>query len=187
MIGPDHQKPEDSGSPSSHTTQAGDPAPEAGREHPDQHNTHTVRIHIDRRPLNSPNPTTGHALYRLGHLPPDHLLYREVHGDHEDQLIPDDNKEMLLQQDEHFYGTEGHEKGYTVIVNGRPKKVHQSKLTFMQVVALAFDPIPDGPNWVFTITYRHGPASNPQGTLIDGQSVRIKNGMVFNVTATDKS
>jgi hypothetical protein len=146
-----------------------------------------VRIHIDRRPFLSPNPTTGHALHLLGHVPPDRFLYREVHGSQEDELTSNNNEMVRLQQDEHFYSAEGHEKGYTVIVNGRPKRVNQSKLTFKRVVALAFDPIPDGPNWVFTITYRNGPASNPEGSLIEGQSVRIKNGMIFNVTATDKS
>lgn len=146
-----------------------------------------VRIHIDRHPLTSPNPTTGHALRHLGHVPPDHLLYREVHGNREDELIPNGGEEVHLHQDEHFYSSEGHEKGHKIIVNGRPKTVHQSKLTFMQVVALALDPVPTGPNWVFTITYRHGPASNPHGSLIEGGSVRIKNGMIFNVTATDKS
>lgn len=146
-----------------------------------------VRIHIDRRPVGSPNPTTGDALYRLGHIPPDHFLYREVHSSPEDQLIPNDRNKVHLHPDEHFYSEEGHARGYTVIVNGRPKKIHQSKVTFMQVVALAFDPVPSGPNWVFTITYRNGPRINPEGTLVEGQSVRIKNGMVFNVTATDKS
>ncbi len=171
MIGPDHQQPEDSAPADPHCPQSAS----------------SIRIHIDRRPLLSPNPTTGHALHRLGHVPPDHFLYREVHGNHEDELISDNDEAVRLHQDEHFYSAEGHRKGYTVIVNGRPKRVHQSKLTFMQVVALAFDPIPDGPNWVFTITYRNGPASNPEGSLIEGQSVRIKNGMIFNVTATDKS
>ncbi|MBL9149852.1 MAG: multiubiquitin domain-containing protein [Phycisphaerae bacterium] len=146
-----------------------------------------VRIHVDRRAVNSPDPTTGRDLYHLGRLPPDHLLYREVEGNYEDLLISNDAEQVSIHQDERFYSTEGHAKGYAVIVNGRPKKVHRSKLTFMQVVALAFDPIPNGPNWVFTITYRHGPSGNLQGTLIDGESVRIKNGMIFNVTATDKS
>lgn len=146
-----------------------------------------ARIHLDRRPVLLPNPTTGHALHRLGHVPPDHFLYREVHGNHEDELISDSDAAVHLRKDEHFYIAEGHRNGYAVIVNGRPKRVRQSKLTFMQVVALAFDPIPDGPNWVFTITYRNGPASNPEGTIIEGQSVRIKNRMIFNVTATDKS
>ncbi len=32
-----------------------------------------------------------------------------------------------------------------------------------------------------------GPRINPQGSLKEGQSVVVKNWMIFNVTATDKS
>jgi hypothetical protein len=146
-----------------------------------------LRIHIDRRPFNSPNPTTGRALYQLGHLSPDHVLFREAQGHDEDDVIGKDDDKVRLNHGEHFYSEEPHERGRVIIVNGRPKTVRRSKLTFAQVVALAFDPVPTGPNWEFTVTYRNGPHANPQGTLVEGGSVRIKKGMIFNVTATDKS
>ena len=45
-----------------------------GAEHTHQgaagHEGHSVRIHIDQKPYESPNPTTGTALYRLGHVRP---------------------------------------------------------------------------------------------------------------------
>lgn len=75
----------------------------------------------------------------------------------------------------------------TIIVNGRPTQVHKRELTFMEIVRI-YDPnatIND--RTAYTITYKRGPASNPEGSLVDGQSVKLKNGMVFNVTATDKS
>ncbi len=49
---------------------------------------HEVRIHINREPYHSHNPTTGEGLYKLGKIPDGFELYREVHGDHEDELIP---------------------------------------------------------------------------------------------------
>ncbi|MGD8450528.1 MAG: multiubiquitin domain-containing protein [Phycisphaerae bacterium] len=79
------------------------------------------------------------------------------------------------------------ERVLTIIVNGRRKTVEQRTLTFRELLTLAFDPVPEGANWLFTATYRNGPPCNPEGTLIEGQSVHIRNGMVFNVTATDKS
>jgi hypothetical protein len=60
-------------------------------------------------------------------------------------------------------------------------------LSFDQIVKLAFENPPSGPNIMFTVTYRNGPPKNPEGTLLEGQSVRIKDKMVFNVTPTDKS
>lgn len=78
-------------------------------------------------------------------------------------------------------------KGKTVIVNGRPKVVETKELAFTQVVNLAFDDVPTGENVMFTVTYRRGHGNKPEGTLIEGESVKVKEGMVFNVTATDKS
>ena len=56
-----------------------------------------------------------------------------------------------------------------------------------QLVALAFDTPPTGENIVFTITYRRGHGDKPEGSLVEGETVKIKKGMIFNVTATDKS
>lgn len=82
---------------------------------------------------------------------------------------------------------QGHNKEYTIIVNGRQKIVNEKVLSFTQIVALAFDNPPSGPNIVFTVTYRKGEGNKPEGSLVDGDTVKIKDGMIFNVTATDKS
>jgi hypothetical protein len=80
-----------------------------------------------------------------------------------------------------------HEALHNIIVNGREKHVMGSMLSFDQVVRLAFDPAPSGPNVVFTVTFRRGPAPKPEGTLAPGEVVTIKDGEIFNVTCTDKS
>ena len=81
----------------------------------------------------------------------------------------------------------GQDKQYTIIVNGRQKVVTKKELTFAEIIALAFDPIPTGPNIVFTVTYRRGEGNKPEGSLTEGEAVKVKEGMIFNVTATDKS
>ncbi len=78
-------------------------------------------------------------------------------------------------------------KEMTIIVNGKEKTVKDKELTYAQVIALAFDNPPTGPNFCFTITYRRGHGNKPEGSLIQGESVKVKDGMIFNVTATDKS
>lgn len=75
----------------------------------------------------------------------------------------------------------------TIIVNGRPKDVDKAVLTYDEVVRLAFPNPHSEPHWVYAITYEKGPLSNPEGTLVAGEEVRVKKGMVFNVTETDKS
>lgn len=82
---------------------------------------------------------------------------------------------------------QGHNKEFRVIVNGREKVVTKKEMSFSEIVALAFDSPPMGPNIVFTVTYRRGEGNKPEGTMVDGDTVKIKDGMIFNVTATDKS
>jgi hypothetical protein len=145
--------------------------------------TETVRIHIDREPYTSPSPTTGTALYELGHVAAHRDLFREVGGDDEDELIPRDAPHIVLKHDEHFYS----QKILGIIVNAQKKEVVETKLSFDEVVKLAYPIPPDGQNIMFTITYRKGPKQNPKGSLLEGQTVRIKNGMIFDVTPTDRS
>lgn len=78
------------------------------------------------------------------------------------------------------------QKGFTVIVNGRKKDVKKPHLSFSEVVALA-DNMPTGPNIIYTVTYNKGPRQNPAGTMVEGDKVKIQDGMIFNVTSTDKS
>lgn len=76
-----------------------------------------------------------------------------------------------------------------IVVNGRQRTVPKnSELTVAQVVALAFDNPPTGENIEFTITFRKGDNGNrPEGSMSGDDTVKVKEGTVFNVTATDKS
>ena len=75
----------------------------------------------------------------------------------------------------------------TIIVNGRPRQVKGPKVSFEQVVALAFPAPPPGTDVQFTVQYMRGPGHKPSGTLIEGQSVKIKDGEEFDVTPTNRS
>jgi multiubiquitin len=75
----------------------------------------------------------------------------------------------------------------TIFVNTREKEVKGKEVTFKQIVRLAFENPPTGENIEITVAYRKGPPQNPSGTMHPGETVRIKKGMVFDVTATDKS
>ncbi|WGJ15969.1 multiubiquitin domain-containing protein [Methylocapsa sp. D3K7] len=147
-----------------------------------EHTDH-IRIHVDREPYYSPDPTTGAALYALGGVPEHHDLFREVSGDGEDELIERHARDVRLKLDEHFYS----QKVFTIIVDTEAKEVAKNRLTFDDVVKLAFETPPSGPDILITVDYGMGPPENPHGSLRKGQSVRIKNGMVFDVSATDRS
>lgn len=74
-----------------------------------------------------------------------------------------------------------------VIVNGRAREVTGKEFTFVQVVKLAFDDAVFNEVTVYTITYKRGDGHKPEGTMVEGETVKIKEGMVFNVKRTDKS
>jgi hypothetical protein len=77
-------------------------------------------------------------------------------------------------------------KATTIIVNAREKQWTEKEISFDEVVHLAYDPAPTGPTIEITVTYRKG-EHNKQGTLTAGESVKVHEGMVFNVVVTDKS
>ena len=52
---------------------------------------------------------------------------------------------------------------------------------------IALSGLPGGPDIIFTVTYTKGADHRPQGTLVEGQTVKVKDGMIFNVTATNRS
>jgi hypothetical protein len=81
----------------------------------------------------------------------------------------------------------GQDKETTIVVNGRQKTVTSKMLTFDEVVALAFDNPPTGENVLFTITYQRGMGNKPEGSLTAGEEVKVKEGMIFNVTSTNRS
>lgn len=143
----------------------------------------TARIHIDRQQYESPDPTTGKALYNLADVGKRRDLFRDLPDDDEDEFIPDNNTPVDLKNGDRFYT----EKEITIFVNAEPKTTTKTNLSFDEVVRLAFNPVPTGENIMFTIVYSRGPRKNPKGSLVEGESVRIKKGMVFDVTTTDRS
>lgn len=86
-------------------------------------------------------------------------------------------------------GAKHHEpKTVTIIVNGKAKTVPKhAELTFDQLVALAFDNPVTGDTVQYTIQYTRGHEHKPKGTLLEGQSVKVKDGMEFDVTSTNRS
>ena len=126
---------------------------------------------------------SGRTLYKLAHAGPDESLFLEVPGGTDRLIEPEHLIDLTEPGIERFIAAP---RTYEIIVNSRPKTVTGSRVTFEQIVELAF-PGPHGPNIVFSMSYRNA-ASNPHaGELGKGGVVKIKNGTIFNVTRTDKS
>ncbi len=80
-----------------------------------------------------------------------------------------------------------HHKEIAIIVNGERKTVPSQVVSYTEVVTLAY-PTPPSPDTMFTVTYRNALAPNKEGSLVNGQSVEVREeGTIFNVRATGKS
>ncbi len=78
-------------------------------------------------------------------------------------------------------------KEITIIINGTAKVIEKERLTFEEVIALSFDNPPTGDGVQFTVQFSRGHSDKPKGSLVEGQSVQVKEGMEFDVTPTNRS
>ncbi len=95
--------------------------------------------------------------------------------------MSNDNKE------EEKGSNEEERKEITIIVNTREKKWDKKEISYKEVVVLAFGSYSDDPNVMYTVTYSKGERPHQDGSLVKGESVKVKDGMIFNVTQTNKS
>ncbi len=80
------------------------------------------------------------------------------------------------------------DKTVTIYVNGEEKTVpKKEEISFEEVVKLAFDNPPTGDGVQFTVQYQRGEGHKHSGTLVEGQKVKVKEGMIFDVTSTNRS
>ena len=78
-------------------------------------------------------------------------------------------------------------KPVTIIVNGREKEWSEKKISFTQVVVLAFGTYEESDQIIYTMTYKANEKPNHGGEMVLGDEVNVHHGMVFNVTKTDRS
>lgn len=92
---------------------------------------------------------------------------------------------MSTQESASGQQTQTHE--VTIIVNGRPKVVEKRDHSFAEIVLLAYPNAQlENPDFEYKVTYTKD-SENHEGTLIKGQSVKVKEGTIFNVSETNKS
>ena len=78
-----------------------------------------------------------------------------------------------------------HHGEHNVIVNGEQKETKHDPLSFHQVCELAFPNGPFGDTVMYTVSFTY--PDGTEGTMVKGELVKVKNGMIFNVGNTDKS
>jgi len=78
-------------------------------------------------------------------------------------------------------------KTVTIIVEGTPHEWPKDEITYEEVVTLEVPNYSEHPEITYSVTYTRGHGNKPEGTLSRTGSVKVKEGMVFNVSETGQS
>ena len=81
----------------------------------------------------------------------------------------------------------GQKKEVIILVNAREKVWNEKTIDYDQVIVLAFGSISVDPNVSYSVTYKKGDSEKPEGIMVKGDIVKVKDGMRFNVTQTNRS
>lgn len=80
------------------------------------------------------------------------------------------------------------QKAVEIIIDGTPYEWEKEKISYEEVVDLTYDgQPPQGENVEITVAFHRGHGDKDEGDLAPGEEVKVKKGMVFDVTATDRS
>ncbi|WP_395974444.1 multiubiquitin domain-containing protein [Chryseobacterium cucumeris] len=129
----------------------------------------------------------GAQIRELGNISDQDDIFLDINPNWEDDLILDDEEVDLARPGNERFFSKPKTKQFKIIVNARQHEWTGENISFEQLVVLAFGSYDPNPGKGYTITYSRGWHPKPEGTLVKGTEVRVKNKMIFDVTATDKS
>jgi len=78
-------------------------------------------------------------------------------------------------------------KTVTIIVEGTEHEWPKGEITYAEVVTLEVPDYAQHPEITYSVRYKRGQGNKPEGTLAPGASVKVKEGMIFNVSETGQS
>lgn len=143
-------------------------------------------IRVDKEKFRVQSPITAEEILIVAGLKPaEYVLVQKFHEGKRVELEADQIVDLREPGVERFKSKLT--KIISIIVNGQEHAVQEKHLSFMDLVVLGFGEGANGANVCFTIGYRRNKGNKEEGSLVEGETVKIKEGMIFNVTRTDKS
>ena len=80
------------------------------------------------------------------------------------------------------------DKLVTIFVEGTPHEwPKDQEISFDQVVIWVYQDYSPSDKRAYTVTYERGDGKKPEGQLVKGGLVKVKDGMTFNVSRTGES
>jgi len=78
-------------------------------------------------------------------------------------------------------------KTVTIIVEGTAHEWPKESITYDEVVTLEVPDYASHPEITYSVKYKNGHGNKPEGILAKGESVKVKDGMIFSVSETNQS
>lgn len=147
-----------------------------------------ITIYIDSAPYRVPAGAVAEQKLReltSPAIPDDHRIWKDIYDDLDDPIA--DDEIILIKDGDRFFTKAPERTTFDIRVNTEKHTVAGPNVSFETIVELAFPAPPTGSQLIFTVGYTRAAGPRPTGTLRAGETVTIKNGTIFNVTATDKS
>lgn len=128
----------------------------------------------------------GEEIKRLAHVPLEFDLYLVISG-FQDELIENGTKVNMARPGIERFVARKSKHTITIIVNGQPKLYEEDKVSYEQIVKIAFPNPAPGTERGYTVGYSDGPHQNVEGVMSRHSVVFVKHNMKFDVTPTHKS
>lgn len=126
-------------------------------------------------------------IMQLAGINPDRFYLKEIRKGNVEVSYKDDvEHKIAITKTSCFLSCE-REEIKCVIVNAREKAWSNEKISFDDVVKLAYGSVSTNPNVIYTINYKRGVPSKSEGSMVKGEVIYVKNKMIFNVTQTNRS
>ena len=79
-------------------------------------------------------------------------------------------------------------KMVTIYIEGRPHEWPKTEISYAEVVTLEFPDFLQHPERSYSVKYKNGHGDKPEGILSRGSDpIKVKDGMIFNVSPTGQS
>ena len=76
----------------------------------------------------------------------------------------------------------------TIFVEGKPHQwPKDNDISYAEVVTLEVPDYAQHPEITYSVKYKRGHGNKPEGVLAPGESVKVKEGMIFSVSETGQS
>jgi len=95
--------------------------------------------------------------------------------------------EQEVRKNDNLQGSRDGKKTVTIIVEGTPHEWPKDEITYAEVVTLEVPDYPQHPEITYSVKYTRGHGNKPEGILVPGASVKVKEGMIFSVSETGQS